>query len=400
MEMFSLLNKSLCALSKYLFFFFIINFFPLLSQRSFIGYKPWQGADPKIVVHLKKNETDLRYVKVSLKCQGAKEFQISHDRNFTGARWRKMAASIKWYLKRDKDIVSIWVVFKRQNLDTGLYEITKPIAYTIHRKEIYKKITMYPQGYVDWSEGKMIIKAIGEKSKENQSRYDLFEAQGIAQKKIVQFSYELLKVIPWNYFYTIGEFLKVNRIGTDNLNQLLELINLKEIKHPSPRQVELVNEMPFYPKKEKPGIGSMLKRLQADESLTIGTNTETIFKALLLDVRGLDFYVAIHPQIFSDNSQEVINTFYYTNNHQVYARYISRINTNYVNQFLTVKEVTNKSAQTNKNNNFKTLYVKAIDVDPSNKSKIIITDRYRRLIQGNLSSLYNICNGGLFIIVD
>lgn len=387
-------TRLLCELSKFVLFFSLLLAFP---YASFIGYRHWQDAEPEIHLILSEQDSMPLEIEVGIKCRGAKEFKISNFPTFPGARWRKMSNKILWRLDDKADIASVWVTFKRKNPQTSKYEISKPIAYAIDRKKTFKKIVRHFGGYVDWTEGRIVIEAQGEKEKDGKARYDLSETQRIAEKELYKSSYEILKAIPLTHYYTIENFLELNATtsvtgmsGVD-INMFLKSVTLKEIKHSDANTLILIGELTFYASKDNPGLGITMKELTPLRSLSLSNNLSTVFDGMILDVRNWDYSLAMYPDIISDNDEEVISTVYYTNAQSVYARYLRYAEMSYIK-----KNISNEKNQFLPN----ILYVRAIGIDQNNRSKVIITDRYKRLIQSNPETVYNICNGNMFLIVD
>ena len=50
--------------------------------------------------------------------------------------------------------------------------------------------------------------------------------------------------------------------------------------------------------------------------------------------------------------------------------------------------------------NYQTLYVKALELVSDDKSKIIISERYKRLILANAKTINTICNGNFILLVE
>ena len=385
-------------MSKYFFFcFFIIsNLTFVFSIRSFVGYRHWIDANPSIQVVLDEKDNSSVNVEVKIECFGAEEFQISSDPSFNSSKWRRITSKLSWRLDPSKDIAAVWVVFKRKNPVMQKYEVSTPISYSIDKKNTYKKITSYSNGYIDWTEGKVVLEVVGEKSKDNKARHDISQAQRVAEEKLLQASYEILKLIPLNYYYTVEKFLKMDTVNKIDLNAILNSTQLKEIKHPEIDKVELTGEITFYANENKPGLRFSLKQIHQPYKIENLSSRNTTYDALVIDVRGQDYSLAMYPEITGDNGDPVVSTFYYTNDQKVYVRYMRYLEKSYVigkSDFL-------KNNQEKEKNAPQVLYVKAIDVSEDNKSRIIITERYKQLIQSNPKTMYNICNGQMFVLVD
>ena len=369
----------------------------VFSAHSLVGYRDWVSARPRIHIILDEKDKKPANVEIRLKCHGAREFKISNHPTFSSSTWQKMTSKIAWRLDPFKDIAVIWVIFKRKNPTTGKYEISSPISYTIDKKNPYKKITSYDNGYIDWTDSKIILKATGKKSKNNKARYDISEARELAEEKLTKFSYEILKQIPISYQYTLGEFLKIDKVNRINVNAILNSRQLKEINHPKVDQVELTAEITFYARGKDSGLAFDLKQTQTSFKIEVDNNRNTIFDILVIDVRGIDYFLSMYPKIVSDDGEPVINIFYYTNAQSVYIKYLRYLEEAYLTGKSTFLEEKNQKSKTRKPN---MLYVRATRVSEGNRSKIFITRRYKELIQSNPGTMHNICNGQMFILVD
>ena len=349
--------------------------------RAFTGYRLWTQHKAKILFRYNESDRNPDTVFVTLECPGAQEFKISNRPDFKGARWRKFKKELPWSLETSKPIPTVYAAFKRQNNETGQFEVTFPVHYSLHKKALYKKIEKFEKAYMDWTEGKIFLEV--ESSVHGQdSRYAIGKAQMLAEQELKRQAYETLKNLPLNFFYRIKDYLKLNQSLYGLVNQSIDQMKLIEINYPDPHSAQIKGEIAFS-SSQGAELALRLKEYKEQTEVNVVKKYEKIYRDLVIDVRNMDMVLCLFPVLITESGKEVLNAKKHTQGHQLFVKYLR-----------SQKDYPWKSTSPER------LYIRALSVKNEERSKIVISDRYAELLHSNLETYSNFVNGGLHVLVD
>jgi len=376
------LNKNKLLLTIALLFFILTGKQYLPTARQFTGYRLWQEAEPYIAVNLSFKTVVPDIITLILSCPGADAMKISNDPDFPQAKWLKYKEKKNWRLDSEKKLITVYAVFKRKNNNNNRNEISPMVSYTFKKTAPYKKLDKYRNGYIDWTEGSIVIEATAAKKRSGNNRYTINNAQEKAENLLYEYCYDILKSLPLNSFYTIQDYIKKQQSSTLFSKYIFNL-KLQELKYIDKETVYVKGELPFlYPDQDQ-GLPRLLHIKETIKTNKIKTVYHSFFKGLVLDVRNYHFSPYLYPRIVDEKGEVIISTAFYTNYNVMFARYLRYNATNYT------KET---------NNNI--LYIKAFDISAENKSSIVISKRYKSLLTANQKTVYSICNGNFYLLID
>ena len=358
-------------------------------DRPFVGYRQWENAPARIHVRIK--EVDPHQVEVHLHCPGASTFKISNNPDFPGTQWRDMIEKIDWHFDTQDPLAVVWVIFKRLNRETQKYEISSPLAYAIDTEKPFKKIELCVNGYMDWTEWKLIQSATV--TPPSKKRYDYSWAQKKAEEKLTEQTYDVLKSLFFEGGEKLGQWTKRHRWFGRRLMDYLSRIQIKGIHYPEERAVSMESEIFLVDLVGDEKFLWLEKVHPHSPPVQVKSYLKTKFHLLILDVRGLDYTPCFYPEIISENDELVLDRTWFTNRSVPYVRYLRTLK-GY--EGLPLREGDRGGAPSGRYR----LYVRALDLVSGDKSRIVVTERYKTLIHANPQTLFTLANGHFYILMD
>ena len=395
------------------FIFFAFLFYFIFSREDvFIGYKKWQNSQPFVAV---KNFNTLEYVgDVILVCKGSSHVKISEEKSFKDAEWLDYRAKYDWIFRRKegKKLITLFVVFRRKNPITSLYEISPVVNTVIDLENPQNKLEFTDSGLINWTKGEITIYS-KVTTKTNLLIRQLETLQRKAEEQINEIAFLQVSQIYYNYPYRIESFLKKD---SNNLFSYLKKIRLDNILYGS-NYVQLNYRLSFYGNSHTNLFSLYQKNYQEitpTRELKFLENKEKkyskdSFSNIIVDVRDFyNFRISLIPKIIDLQKNTLFSPLFYTprkmsSNENLNNGDIDTITNSFDNNF---NNTTNENLQTNSTQQdqdlykrlFKTaekraqfssfqylrkveflqnaVYVKPLEVD--SYSRIIISDRYKK----------------------
>ena len=336
-------------------------------------------------------EIDPHQVEVHLHCPGALAFKISNDPDFPETKWRDMVEKMDWHFDAQKPLAVVWVIFRRLNRETQKYEISSPLAYAIDTEKPFKKIELCPNGYMDWTDWKLMQNATVTRS--SKKRHDYSWAQKKAEEKLAEQTYDVLKTLFFEGGEKLGQWAKRHRLFGRRLMDYLSLIRIKGIHYPEENAVLVEGELSLIDLVGDEKFLWLEKTHPHSPPVQVKPYLKTEFHLLILDVRGLDYTPCFYPEIVSESDELVLDRTWFTNRSVPYVRHLRALKSD---EGLSLREGDQGGVSPGEYR----LYVRALDLVSGNESRIVVTERYKTLIHANPQTLFTLANGHFYILMD
>ena len=378
-----------------------LNFICLTN--SALAYNLWKDANPFIKIKVPKSQTSalLNEVDIILKCPYAEEYKLADELTFKNAQWHKLSENVKWKFYDADEITTVYAIFRKSNPNQAGKSVTKIVHDTIDRKSTYKKITRQKNGYVDWTDLKIITETYAYEDHQTKKRYFSSKTQQKAETVLFKTTFDIFKELPINDIYKVKDLLAITPALYDRILKHTKNISIKDIEYPNNYTIYLLGELNIYNRKIKKKLNredALIQFLKPNLKIRtqVPKNYETSIHALIVDTRGFQFEPYLFPEIISKQQENIIHPQHHTDTFVPYARYIRSIDELSSLKDLLEKNITIKQ----RNQNSQSLIIKADHIKTDEKHKIIISDRYVTLLQDMGENAKQIANGNFYIIID
>ena len=243
---------------------------------------------------------------------------------------------------------------------------------------LVRKSKKINSGFIDWTEGKIIITSRSQSLSNVQDfkRYSIADAQSKAQKQLIKENYNEIKKLIITKELKTENFLELESHFYRHLDKAIQQLSITEISYPSTHEAQVSSQLYFFELEKTLSLIDLIQRYESFPTIKISDNIERVFKRLILDARGFDFALSIFPAIQTKRGEKIISPALIQREKKNYATY--------VRLFDEIKK--------------DDLFLSVLSLSDDNA--LIVSDRSKMLIQANPKTLTNICSGNLFIIVD